>query len=63
LYGGLSLEYGNVFQRRSEVKIDEGIAAGSVFLGLDTLIGPVYLAYGRAERNRENFYLFLGKAL
>jgi len=63
LYGGLSLEYGNVFQQRSEVKIDDGIAAGSVFLGLDTLIGPVYLAYGRAERNRENFYLFLGKAL
>jgi NTE family protein len=43
--------------------MDNGIAAGSVFLGLDTLIGPVYLAYGRAERNRENFYLFLGKAL
>jgi NTE family protein len=63
LYGGLSVEYGNVFQRRSDVEIDGGIAAGSIFLGLDTLVGPVYLAYGRAERNRENFYFFLGKAL
>ena len=63
LYAGLSLEYGNVFQQRSDVEINDGIAAGSVFLGLDTLIGPVYLAYGRAEHDRENFYFFLGKAL
>jgi NTE family protein len=63
LYGGLSLEYGNVFQRRSDVDIGGGIAAGSVFLGLDTLIGPIYIAYGRSERARENFYFFLGKAL
>ncbi|MCX5753203.1 MAG: patatin, partial [Candidatus Krumholzibacteria bacterium] len=63
LYGGLSLEYGNVFQRRGDVEIDGGIAAGSVFLGLDTFIGPAYLAYGLAERDRGNFYFFLGKAL
>jgi hypothetical protein len=24
--------------------------AGSVFLGLDTVLGPVYLAYGHAEQ-------------
>jgi NTE family protein len=63
LYGGASLEYGNVFQRRDDVKINGGIAAGSVFLGLDTIIGPIYLAYGRAEHDRGNFYFFLGKAL
>ncbi len=62
LYAGLSVEYGNVFQERDSMKFDNGIAAGSVFLGLDTLIGPIYLAYGRAEHGRDNFYLFLGKS-
>lgn len=62
-YAGLSLEYGNVFQEKGEMKFDNGIAAGSLFLGLDTLIGPIYLAYGRAESSRDNFYLFLGQSL
>jgi len=61
LHAGLSVEYGNVFQERDSIKFVNGIAAGSIFLGLDTLIGPIYLAYGRAERGRGNFYLFLGK--
>ncbi len=33
----------------------------SVFLGLDTPIGPVYLATGFEEGGREAFYLFLGR--
>ncbi len=63
LYAGASLEYGNVFQTREEIAFDNGRAAGSAFLGLDTLIGPIYFAYGLAERGRENFYFFLGKRL
>jgi NTE family protein len=62
-YAGMSLEYGNVFQDRDNIGIGDGLAAGSVFLGLNTLVGPVYLAYGRAERDRGNFYFFLGRAL
>jgi NTE family protein len=62
-YAGMSLEYGNVFQERDAIEIGDGLAAGSAFLGLDTILGPVYLGYGRAEGNRGNFYFFLGKAL
>jgi NTE family protein len=61
LYAGVSVEYGNVFQTRDEIVPDNGRAAGSAFLGLDTPIGPIYLAYGAAERNRGNYYLCLGK--
>jgi NTE family protein len=61
LYAGASLEYGNVFQERDEIALDNGRVAGSAFLGLDTPVGPVYLAYGAAERGRENLYFFLGK--
>ncbi len=61
-YAGFSIEYGNVFQERSKIDFSDGIAAGSIFVGLDTIIGPIYLAYGRAEGDRGNFYLFLGRS-
>lgn len=60
-YFGLSLEYGNVFQTREEWALENGRAAGSAFLGLDTPIGPVYIAYGVADGNRRNYYFCLGK--
>jgi len=62
LYMGCSFEYGNVFERRAEIDIEAGIAAGSVFIGLDTIIGPIYAAYGIAEGGRNNYYLFLGQS-
>jgi NTE family protein len=63
LFAGASFEYGNVFQERETIKFDDGISAGSVFLGLDTLLGPIHLAYGRADGGRWNYYLSLGQPL
>jgi NTE family protein len=60
---GLSAEYGNVFQSRSEIGPERGLVAGSAFLGVDTPLGPLCIAYGRAERDRGNFYLTLGQPL
>jgi len=37
------------------------IKAGSVYLGFDTYLGPVYLGYGRASTGASSFYLFLGR--
>ena len=37
------------------------ILAGSVFMGLDSPLGPVYLAYGHAEGGNDSVYLFLGQ--
>ncbi len=59
LYAGLSLEYGRVSQ--DVVTLNDAIAATSVFLGIDTFIGPAYIAYGRAEGDRANVYFFLGQ--
>jgi NTE family protein len=61
LYAGLTAEYGNVYARRSDMRLDDGIASGGVFLGLGTPIGPVFLAYARAEGGRSNYYLTLGE--
>jgi NTE family protein len=62
LYLGFSAEAGNVWQARSEISFDSMLLNGSVFAGLDTFIGPVYLAAGFAEHGRPNFYLFIGAA-
>jgi NTE family protein len=47
-YIGGSLEYGGVWEDKSDFGKD-GIAAGSIFLGADTPLGPIYLGLGKAE--------------
>lgn len=63
VYAGSTLEYGNVYQRRSDISPQSGIAAGSLFVGIDTLLGPLCIAYGVAEGGRGNYYISLGQAL
>ena len=63
VFAGLSLEYGNVYEDRSDISLapDDALLAGSAFLGVDTLLGPVYLGYGHAEGGQNALYLFLGR--
>lgn len=60
-YIGGSLEYGNVWEDRGDISWDSGIAAGSLFLGADTPLGPLYLGYGHAEQGRNSGFMYLGK--
>jgi NTE family protein len=60
IYLGLSAEAGNVWSTRDEISFDTMSLNGSVFLGLDSYFGPVYLAAGFAEDGQSNFYLFIG---
>ena len=61
IYLGLSLETGNVWENKSDITFSSLIPAGSVFLGMDTVLGPVYVAYGMAEGGHDAFYFFLGR--
>ena len=61
LYYGGTLELGNVWQDSRDIKLSNTIGAGSIFVGADTLVGPVYFAYGRAEGGIDSFYLFVGQ--
>ena len=61
LYVGGSVELGNAWQNSSEVKFSNSLFAGSLFLGADTFIGPVYLAGGLAEGGHSAIYLFIGR--
>ncbi|MDH3762659.1 MAG: patatin-like phospholipase family protein [Gammaproteobacteria bacterium] len=60
-YVGASLEVGNVWNNKADISFDNTINAGSIYLGFDTFVGPLYFAYGRAERGRSSFYVFLGR--
>lgn len=60
VYVGASVEAGNVWQSRDDIDFDSLLMNGSVFLGLDTYLGPVFLAAGFAENGGTNFYLFIG---
>jgi len=61
VYLGVSAEAGNAWQARSEISFDSMMVNGSIFAGIDTFIGPVYLAAGFAEQGKTNVYLFIGE--
>ena len=61
IYLGMSLEAGNVWQNMSDAKLTNLHEDASVFLGLDTFLGPVYLGSGFDDHGNQAFYLFLGR--
>lgn len=63
LYAGMTVEYGNVYEKRDDISLatDKAMLAASVFLGVDSVLGPIYLAYGHAEQGHDSVYLFLGR--
>ena len=60
IYLGSSLEWGNVWQQEQDIRYQDAVLAGSVFLGIDTTFGPLYVAYGLNDEDRDALYLFLG---
>ncbi len=60
-YAGISLEAGNTWNDRSDASVSNLKHDGSMFLGVDTFLGPVYLATGFNEGGETAFYLFLGR--
>ena len=60
-YLGMSLESGNVWDRRGEASFGSLRHDASVFLGMDTFLGPVYVASGFDDKGQHAFYLFLGR--
>lgn len=63
LYVGGSLEAGGAWRRRQDVGKAGVIGAGSLFLGVETGLGPLLIGYGRAERGVDSLYLMVGSLL
>jgi NTE family protein len=60
-YIGGTVELGNTWQDRSDISFDSSILAGSVFVGVDTILGPIYLAVGLAEGGQRALYFYVGR--
>jgi NTE family protein len=60
-YAGVSLEAGNTWLDRHDAGFDDLRHDASVFFGIDSPLGPVYLATGFDEEGENAFYLFLGR--
>jgi NTE family protein len=58
---GFSAEVGNAWESRSDISLDRSIWGGSIWAGVDTPAGPIFLAYGSAEGGHDAFYVFLGR--
>ena len=61
IYAGFSLETGNAWNTRDEIALDNTVLAGSIFLGADTILGPMYLAYGINDSDSSTVYLYVGR--
>jgi NTE family protein len=59
-YAGVSLEAGNAWAKRSDAHLSDVRKSASVFLGVDSVIGALYLGYGHTFSGDSAFYLFLG---
>lgn len=60
VYFGGSLEYGGVWDRSADIAFGTSQVAGSIYIAVDSILGPVYLAYGQAEGGHRSYYLSLG---
>jgi len=62
LYFGGSLESGNVWTKDEKTfDLSNLRLAGSVFVGYDTIFGPLYLAVGHADGGYNAGYFYLGR--
>jgi NTE family protein len=61
LFAGGSLELGNAWLERRDMGFGNLRSGGSLFLGADTGLGPLYLSVVHAPRGYTGLYLFLGR--
>ncbi|RSM26392.1 serine protease [Aeromonas salmonicida] len=60
LYLGGSLEQGGVWDKGEDISIESSYTGGSVYVGIESFLGPIFLGYGIAEGGNNMFYLQLG---
>ncbi len=60
VFAGFTVETGNVWREQADVSFSSLRYSGSVFLGADTPIGPIYLAYGHSNDGEGAVYFYLG---
>ncbi len=60
VWAGVSAEAGNVWRFSEDISFNSLQYSGSLFAGVRTPIGPVYLAWGYNDTGDSTFYFYLG---
>ena len=58
---GTLLEYGNAWQDRSDMGFGNAILNGSLYIGMDSWIGPILFGVGAREGGERNLFLEVGR--
>jgi len=58
-YAGMTVEYGNATQKRSEI-FSDGLINGSFYLAYSSPLGPIYLGVGWSEQRSAIYFLRMG---
>ncbi len=61
IYSGFSVEAGGAWNRYENINSENTTIAGSLFIGADTFIGPLYLAFGFNDNGQQALYFNLGQ--
>jgi NTE family protein len=61
VYVGGAIEAGNIWQEKENIKLNDLIYSGSIFAGIDTPIGALFLGFGLSSNKRQSLYLYLGQ--
>jgi NTE family protein len=59
-FAGFTLEAGNVWNYSDDISLDEMRYSGSLFMGVDSPLGPAYLALGYGDTGDMAVYFYLG---
>ena len=59
-YLGATLQYGNIFQVKEDIEFSDLKLAGALYLGMESVIGPLYIGYGLAEGGSQRIYFTIG---
>src|SRR5574337_681887 len=60
LYSGGTIEFGNVYKRLDQSPAQGVLTSGSLYLAVDSKIGPVYLAWGLSQGGHSTAYFYIG---
>ncbi len=61
-YAGVSVEIGNAWDDRASISRKNTLLGGSIWGGVDSPVGPIYVGYGRTEGGVKAYYVYLGRA-
>ena len=59
-FAGVTLEAGNVWNYADDIRFSDLRKSGSIFVGAESPLGPVYLAWGYSDSGDSTLYFYLG---